>query len=217
MMIDTIIFDNEGVIVDTEPVWDKEQEIFLGRRGIEYKKDRIKHLLSGRSITDGVRILKHEYNLTGDEMVLSDERYAIVKNLLKSDVSFIEGFMDFYELIKHKYKTGIATSMDEELLNIIDKKLFLSDLFGGNIYTLKHVRYKSKPCPDIFLYAAKELKSSPDNCIVIEDSPNGIDAARKAGMKCIGLATTYSDEKLRNANMIVKSFSEINIDQLKLI
>ncbi len=216
-MIDAIIFDNEGVVADTEPVWDKEQEIFLGRRGIVYKKDRIKHLLSGRSITDGVKILKQEYNLTGDEMVLSDERYAIVKNLLKSDIYFIEGFMEFYELVKHKYKTCIATSMDEELLNIIDKKLLLNELFNKNIYTLKHVSYKSKPCPDIFLYAAKELKSSPYNCLVIEDSPNGIDAAREAGMKCIGLATTYSDEKLKNADLIVKSFSEINIEKLKLI
>jgi beta-phosphoglucomutase len=216
-MIDAIIFDNEGVVVDTEPVWDKEHEIFLARRGIVYKKDRIKHLLSGRSITDGVKVLKQEYNLTGDEMVLSDERYAIVKNLLKSDIYFIEGFMEFYELAKHKYKTCIATSMDEELLNIVDKKLLLNELFDGNIYTLKHVRYKSKPCPDIFLYAAKELKSNPCYCLVIEDSPNGIDAAREAGMKCIGLATTYSDEKLKNADLIVKSFSEINIEQLKLI
>jgi len=216
-MIDTIIFDNEGVVIDTEPVWDKEQEIFLGRRGIDYKKDRIKHLLSGRSIIDGVKVLKQEYNLTGDEMVLSNERYAIVKNLLKSDVSFIKGFMQFYELVKHKYKTCIATSMDEELLNIIDKKLLLSELFGGNIYILKYVRYKSKPYPDIFLYAANELKSNPYNCLVIEDSPNGIDAALKAGMKCIGLATTYSEEKLKNANCIVKSFSEISLDQLKLI
>ncbi len=216
-MIDTIIFDNEGVVVDTEPVWDKEQQIFLGRRGIEYKKERIKHLLSGRSITDGVKILKQEYNLTEDELVLSEERYAIVKNLLKSDIGFIEGFMKFYELVKHKYKTCIATSMDDELLNIIDKKLSLGKIFGGNIYTLKHVSYKSKPYPDIFLYAAKELKSGPDTCLVIEDSPNGIEAARKAGMKCIGLATTYPDEKLKNADFIVKSFSEINMDQLGLI
>ena len=166
---------------------------------------------------DGVKILKKEYNLTGDEIALWDERYAIVKKLLEADVYFIEGFMDFYRLVKHKYKTCIATSMDEDLLNILDKQLHLSELFGGNIYTLKHVEFRSKPCPDIFLYAAKELKSSPGNCIVIEDSPNGIDAALKAGMKCIGLATTYAGEKLKNADLIIKSFNEINIDQFKLI
>jgi beta-phosphoglucomutase len=216
-MIDTIIFDNEGVIVDTERVWDKELEIFLGRRGIEYDKARIKHLLSGKSIKDGVNILKLEYSITGDERVLFNERHAIVKNLLKADISFIEGFRDFYKVVKNEYKTCIATSMDEELLNIINKRLFLSRLFGGNIYTLKQVGYKSKPCPDIFLYAAKELKSNPDNCLVIEDSPNGIEAALNAGMKCIGLATTYPDEKLKNADFIVKSFSEINLQKLRLI
>jgi beta-phosphoglucomutase-like phosphatase (HAD superfamily) len=213
-MIDTIIFDNEGVIVDTETVWDKEQEIFLGRRGIKYKKERTKHLLSGKSILDGANILKKEYNLTGDEIALSDERYEIVKKLLEADIYFVNGFMDFYKLVEHKYKTCIATSMDEDLLNILDKQLHLNELFRGNIYTLKHVEYKSKPCPDIFLYAANKLKSNPGNCIVIEDSPNGIDAALKAGMKCIGLATTYASEKLKNADLIVKSFNEINIDRI---
>ncbi len=211
-MIDTIIFDNEGVIIDTEHLWDMEQEIFLGRRGIPYKKERIKHLLSGRSIADGVKILKREFNLAGDEVLLSNERYAIVNSLLRSDITFIEGFKDFYELVRHKYKTCIATSMDEQLFDIIDKKLFLSELFEGNIYTIKHVMYKSKPFPDIFLYAAKELKSGPDTCLVIEDSPNGIIAARKAGMKCIGLATTYAGKELSNADLIVNSYSEININ-----
>ncbi|UCH15677.1 MAG: HAD family phosphatase [Bacteroidales bacterium] len=213
-MIDTIIFDNEGVIADTEPAWDKEQEIFLGRRGIKYNKERTKHLLSGKSIPDGVRILKKEYNLTGDEIAMSEERYAIIKKLLETDVYFVEGFMDFYRLVKLKYKTCIATSMDEDLLKILDRQLKLSELFRGSIYTLKQVQNKSKPCPDIFLYAANKLNSRPGNCIVIEDSPNGIEAAINAGMKCIGLATTYTGEKLKNADLIVKSFDEIDLNRL---
>jgi len=216
-MIDTIIFDNEGVIADTESIWDKEQKEFLGRRRIRYNKSSIKHLLGGRSLIEGVKILKKEYNIKGEDELLSLERLSIVKHLLAANVNYIKGFTDFYNIVRNRYKMCVATSMHEELLEIIDKKLCLSELFNAHIYSLKHVGYKSKPCPDIFLYAAQKLRSKPENCLVIEDSPNGIDAALSAGMKCIGLATTYPHKRLRNASLTVKSFNEINIDKIQLI
>jgi len=216
-MIDTIIFDNEGIVIDTEHIWDKEQEIFLGRRGICYRRSETKHLLGGRSIAEGAKILKKKFNLYEDDTVLSNERFLLVKDLFNTEVKFIKGFMDFYERIRNKFKTCIATSMNEDLLSIVDQKLSLKELFNGHVYSLKHVGFKSKPNPDIFLYAAEKVKSKPETCIVFEDSPIGITAAIVAGMKCIGLATTYTKRKLKNANLIYNSFSEINPDTLHLM
>jgi beta-phosphoglucomutase len=214
-MTETIIFDNEGVIADTEPVWDREQEEFLGRRGIMYKRKRTKHLLTGLSLIEGVKILKREYNIKGDDELLAEERLAIVKRLLAADVGFVTGFNDFFNTVRNSYKTCVATSMHRELIKIIDKKLSLYELFEGRIYSIEEVGYKSKPWPDIFLYAAQKLKSRPDNCLVIEDSPNGIEAALRAGMKCIGLATTYPREKLGNATFTAKCFENISIDLIR--
>jgi HAD superfamily hydrolase (TIGR01509 family) len=211
-MTDTIIFDNEGVIADTESVWDGEQEEFLGRRGITYDRNRTKHLLTGLSLIEGVRILKSEYNIKGDDELLAQERLSIAKGLLTADVDYINGFKKFFNTVRNSYKTCIATSMHRELLSIIDKKLSLAALFEDRIYSIEEVACKSKPCPDIFLYAAQKLKSRPENCLVIEDSPNGIEAALRAGMKCIGLATTYTYERLGKATFTVKSFDEINTD-----
>lgn len=214
-MTDTIIFDNEGVIADTEPVWDREQEEFLGRRGIMYERKRTKHLLTGLSLIEGVKILKREYNIKGDDELLAEERLSIAKGLLAADVDFVNGFNDFFNTVRNSYKTCIATAMHRELLKIIDKKLSLNELFRGRIYSIDEVDYKSKPFPDIFLYAAQKLKSKPENCLVIEDSPNGIEAALRAGMKCIGVATTYPCEKLGNATFTVKSLDDINIDLIR--
>ena len=216
-MTDTIIFDNEGVIADTEPLWDREQEEFLGRRGIMYERKRIKHLLTGLSLVEGVKILKREYNIKGDDELLAEERLAIVKGLLAADVGFVNGFNGFFNTVRNSYKTCVATSMHRELLKIIDKKLSLTKLFEGRIYSIEEVGNKSKPFPDIFLYAAQKLKSEPKNCLVIEDSPNGIEAALRAGMKCIGLATTYPGDKLGNATFTAKSFNDISIDLIRRI
>lgn len=216
-MIDTVIFDNEGVIADTEPVWDMEQEIFLGRRGITYQRDKTKHLLGGKSIAEGAKILKDIYNLPGDDYGLTGERLSIVKELLHQKIKFVRGFPEFYRETSHRYKTCVATSMDDALLAIVDSELHLTELFKGRVYTLKHVDYKSKPNPDIFLYAARMVKTLPAKCVVIEDSPNGILAAKAAGMKSIALTTTYTKDKLMEADLIIDSFSDIDEDTLGLI
>ncbi|MBI5687769.1 MAG: HAD family phosphatase [Verrucomicrobia bacterium] len=207
--MDTIIFDAEGVVIDTEPMWDKAQAEFLRRRGVAYDRDKLKHLLSGRSALEAVEITKVECGISGDARLLSEERMALVRQQLEEHVGFIAGFMEFFRRVQPAYKTCIATAMAEELLRIVDRRLKLSQLFGGNIFSLVALGLRSKPHPDIFLHAAQELGSKPETCLVIEDAPHGVKAARRAGMKCIAITTTYDREKLRDADRIVDSFAEI--------
>lgn len=211
-MIDTIIFDGEGIVVDTEVIWDKGQEEFLRRRGFIYDRDRIKPLLTGRSLAEGVEIMKQEYGFDGDTEVLSRERVDIVHDLFAHEVEFIEDFPEFFESIRKRYKTCIATAMEIGLLELVDRRLGLSKLFDGRIYTLADVNFRSKPNPDIFLYAASQLGSSPENCLVIEDAPHGIKAAKRAGMTCIAITTTYDKKNLLGADVIVDDYSKIDIE-----
>ena len=211
-MIDTIIFDAEGIVIDTEAIWDKGQEIFLRRRGFVYDRERIKPLLTGRTLAEGVEVMKQAYQFEGDTENLAHERADIVRDLFIHETCFIQGFLEFYESVRNRYKTCIATSMDEDLLKLVDQRLNLAALFGNKIYTLDKVKYRSKPNPDIFLYAAKQLRSSPENCVVIEDAPHGIDAARSAGMWCIAISTTYDPRKLEKADFVVSAYTEIDLE-----
>ncbi|MCF8107069.1 MAG: HAD family phosphatase [Desulfohalobiaceae bacterium] len=72
----------------------------------------------------------------------------------------------------------------------------------------------SKPNPDLFLYAAEALGSDPGRCLVIEDAPHGIEAAHRAGMACIGIASTYPPGRLNRADAVVKHFSDIDLRSL---
>lgn len=215
-MIDTIIFDGEGIVVDTEAIWDKGQEIFLQRRGFAYDRERIKPLLTGRTLAEGVEVMRQAYHFEGDTEVMARERADIVRDLFIHEVDFIEGFLEFYALVRNRYKTCIATAMDLDLLKLVDQRLNLSEMFKNRIYTLANVEYRSKPNPDIFLYAAQQLESFPQNCIVIEDAPHGIDAAKKAGMSCIAICTTYDSGKLQKADYVVNSYSEIDLEMIKM-
>jgi beta-phosphoglucomutase-like phosphatase (HAD superfamily) len=102
--------------------------------------------------------------------------------------------------------------MDQNLLKLVDQRLNLSALFENKIYTLDKVGYRSKPNPDIFLYAAQQLGSLPESCVVIEDAPHGIDAAKRAGMRCIAISTTYDAGKLEQADFVVNAYAEIDLD-----
>src|ERR1044072_4272337 len=96
-----------------------------------------------------------------------------------------------------------------EIINIILKKFELTDLFIAKVSgsELAH----TKPHPEIFLRSAQLIRSEPKECIVIEDSKNGVTAAKAAGMKCIGFLNPSSgDQNLANADMVIRSFKELN-------
>jgi beta-phosphoglucomutase len=160
LIIDTIIFDAEGVIFDSELVWDNGQIEFLGRRGIVYEREKLKSLLTGRALVEGVRVMQQMYGFPGKAEELAKERLSIVSNFFKDGVSFIEGFSEFYQKVQGKYKTCIATSLTEDLLAIVEKMLNLSGLFAGNLFSIADVRHIGKPQPEIFLYAARRLHAT---------------------------------------------------------
>jgi beta-phosphoglucomutase-like phosphatase (HAD superfamily) len=214
MSINTIIFDLEGVIIDSVHLWDKGQEEFLARKGFVYDKDKIKHLLTGSSLADGMKVMQNFYGFQGELENLIQERSEIMRNLFKVELEFIPGFENFYNSIRNNYKMSIGTSLEREFLSVVDKKFGLSNMFGKNIFSVSDIGGLSKPNPAIFLHAAKMVSSLPENCVVIEDSPNGIDAAKKAGMRSIGITTTYASEKLKDANFVVDSFGEISREMI---
>jgi beta-phosphoglucomutase len=213
-MINAIIFDAEGVIIDTEKMWDRAQEEFLRRRGLAYDRQDLKHLLSGKSQPEAVEIIKAKYGLTEDAQALANERRELVRRQLKQHVEFIPGFRDFFQRVRPDYRTAVATAMPEDLLAIVDARLGLTKLFAGHVYSLVAVGYRSKPNPDIFIYAADRLNVRPENCVVIEDAPHGVEGARRAGMKSIALTTTYDRSTLSQADVVVDSFAQIDLAAL---
>lgn len=210
-MIQAILFDCDGVILDSEDTWSLCEAEFLLRRDIVFEPERTKPLITGLGLMDSMRLLQEQYAFEGDLEILARERSGIIRELFAREVRFTEGFLEFFaEKVEGRYKTCIATSMAEEIFAIVDQKLGLSRLFGRHIYFPSHVGGRAKPEPDLFLHAAAQLETPPERCLVLEDSPRGIEAAKRAGMTVVGLATTHGKEMLTRADRVVGSFSEIS-------
>jgi len=209
-MIKAIIFDADGIVIDTEPLYAKGDRDFFTSLGVIHNTDDYRHYLTGKSLQDGTAKLQEMYGFPGTPAELYEKRLACVKKYYK-DVQFVPGFQKFFTVIKDKYKTAVATASNVDLFAIADSGLHLTEMFNGHVYYLKDVGNLSKPAPDIFLHAAKMLGVKPEECVVLEDAVNGVQAAKSAGMRCIALTTTHSRSMLNKADLIVDSYKEINL------
>lgn len=132
----------------------------------------------------------------------------------KHSMTIVKGVKELIEeLYKNNVKLAVASSSPidviETVVDMYDIRKYFDYLVTGD-----YVK-RSKPNPDVFLYAAEKLNTAPKDCIVIEDSTNGVLAAKKAGMKCIGFNNPNSGKQdLSPADMIIDSYSKINYEKM---
>lgn len=187
-----ILLDFDGVIADTEPLYDK----FIEELGIKYNLS-IKDFANKVKGTPNTDIIKKYFSHLGTEGMDKVEN-EILEYELNMDFPPILGALEFISYLRqNEYRLALVTSSQQAKMGRALKILNLEDSFDS-IVTADRIT-KGKPDPMCFLLAAKDLNSSPDNCIVFEDSINGINAAKNAGMKTIGLTTSFSKEQIGNS------------------
>ena len=185
----------------------------MERRGLQYDRALLKPLMAGKSIQEGVVIMKRYFPVDEPDAVLSEERMQLISGLFEEEVNFIPGFIRFHEALMHeRISTCIATSMHPALMPKIDKRLNIKRLFEGRVYHVADAGNRSKPDPAVFLYAARKMNVRPEQCLVIEDAPHGIAAAKSAGMSCWSITTTFQSSLLMQADRVFANFDQIAAD-----
>lgn len=209
-----VLFDLDGVVVDTErTVWHESSVVLLNMYNKQFDVHQVDHLLFGAKFEDATRILFDFYAIDDTFENFFENRRKLVTKGFAENVTFMEGFETFFSTLSDR-KKAIATSMPHEFLKLTMGHLPLRKYFGDHIYTIAESGGRGKPHPDIFLYAAKKVGADPSACIVIEDAAKGIEAAKKAGMKAIALTTSMAPEHLQKADFLVQSFAEITPEML---
>ena len=213
-MIDfVIIFDMDGVIINSEPLHQEcERELFSELNIFLTQQEHDRYLgVSGFYMWKQL-IEKFDLKESVERLVEIQNTCFITKLEKLKYLPIIKGVKSLIKDLSEKQVMLILASSSPQI--VIDKILTLSKLEKYFKHIISGYEVKaSKPAPDIFIKATEIAGVTPDKCIVIEDSKNGVKAAKHAGMKVIGFLNGFnSKESLFYADKIVNDFSEISID-----
>jgi HAD superfamily hydrolase (TIGR01509 family) len=200
----------DGVIVDSEAHWKDSEGFFLRSLLPQWTpEDQVR--IIGISIYDTYNMLATEYGLKKtreDFMALYQE---IAKEIYQEKASLIEGFRELLMLAREKgMRTALASSSRRSWIDILMTRFQLQPYFDAVVSIEDLPGAKGKPAPDIYLRTAEMLGVRPEECIVIEDSKNGVLSAKSAGMYCIGFRNGFNDEQdISSADVIVEGYAGI--------
>lgn len=206
--IKAVIFDMDGVIVDSMPLLYKAwSELMKEEHGVKFSRKFFYEEISGRRAPEAIEyILKKK----PDKKFLKDFnkiKAKYYKKHLRKNLKETKGIIKFLQYLKKEnIKIGLATSSYKKEAEYILKKV-KADKYFDYMVTAEKVK-KSKPEPEVFLKAAKGLKIKPENCVVVEDAPLGVMAGKKAKMTVIGLMAYHNKKILRGADFYTKDFTK---------
>lgn len=205
-----IIFDMDGVIINSEPIkYLAYQKTFLKHYGVFLSPDDVSW--RGKPEKDVIKYWVEKLNIKDDADVASLTYYKrmIYRSLLQSGrVNLVPGVKEFLGSLNYEGKQlGLATTSNRADQQAIFKLFDLGKYFNA-VTTLDDITYP-KPDPEIYFKTAYSLGTRPANCIVFEDSPSGVMAARTAGMQVICVLTSYKEFNFQNCSFLINSFEEL--------
>lgn len=177
-----VIFDCDGVLVDSEPISLDVLVLSLQQAGVGIETDSARSLFLGRSLAAVIDTARESYGVELGDTFLSGMRNTLYDRF-RAELREIEGVSDtLAALSDHGIEWCVASSSQPERIELSLEVAGLVPRFNPPVFSSSMVA-NGKPAPDLFLLAARELGRPPESCIVIEDSPAGIRAAKAAGMR----------------------------------
>lgn len=212
-MLNTILFDMDGVICHTNPYHSKAFQVFFEKRGKYPSQKEFEDHMYGKNNS---YIFSHFFGrkIAGEELLkYEDEKEGLFREIYAEHVKAIDGFLPFLEqLNKAEFKLGVATSAPRANMDLILDRLGISEIFGSKMGSEDVTMHK--PDPQVYLKSALNLESEINHCLVFEDSYSGISAAINAKMKVVGVLSSHMANELPPCIHHINSYEN---DLLELI
>ena len=215
-MIEAVIFDMDGVLIDSEPFWQKAEREVFGSLGVQISDKEAERTASLTT----VEVTKYWFDQqpwTGKSLKkVENEVIDFVENMVAQEGKPMEGLVELLELFTAKgFKIGLSTNSPHRIIPTILNKIGVRDYFHS--ISSSEDELKAKPDPAVYLSTARKLKVSPTSCLVFEDSGVGLKAAKNANMKAVALLPIdkFDDEKYALADLKISQLSDFTEHHLR--
>jgi HAD superfamily hydrolase (TIGR01509 family) len=213
-VIEAVVFDLDGVLIDSEQVWDEVRETLARERGGRWSESAQRDMMGMSS---------HEWSrYMHDEVGLSDApeeiNRAVVERMLTrygAGPPWLPGAVEAVGRVAGRWPLGLASSSNRELIDTVLEAGGLTPLFQVTVSSEEVPR--GKPAPDVYLEAARRLGIPAERCAAVEDSHNGIRSAKAAGMRVVAVPNPHfppGDEALAEADAVVPSIATLHPEAL---
>ena len=209
MSISAVVFDLDGVLVDSEQLWDSARRELVAERGGAWRDDAT-HAMMGMSAPEWSHYLRDELGVDLDPPAISAAVIERLARLYRERLPLLPGARAAVITASERWPLALASSANREIIDLVLELADLGEYFSASVSS-EEVAH-GKPAPDVYLEAARRLGVAPTECAAVEDSTNGLRSAAAAGMTVIAIpnqAFPPSEDALQLATAVVPSLDEL--------
>jgi beta-phosphoglucomutase family hydrolase len=203
-----VIWDMDGVLVDSASfhfaAW---QEVF-SKRGVKFTEEDFIGFFGSRNDFIVRNVLGQ--NIPEEDIKkITQEKELEFRDKIKGKVKLLPGVSTLLDMMRGNLKMALVSSAPKENIDLVTRELNMEEYFD---YVVSgHEVMESKPSPEVYSLAAQKLETNPKNCLVIEDSPLGVKAAKAAGMKCLAVNHSHPQQDMIEANAVVNTLEDMDL------
>jgi HAD superfamily hydrolase (TIGR01509 family) len=208
-MIDVVVFDLDGLLLDSEHLWDEAREQLARERGGRWH-DRAQADMMGMSSPEWSRYMHEQIGLAESPEEISAEVVRRLETLYRERLPLVPGAREAVERIAARWALGLASSSNRPVIDLALELAGLASYFRATVSSEEVGR--GKPAPDVYLEAARRLDVDPSRAAAIEDSRNGVLSAAAAGMRVVAIPNRRfppGKEALKRADVVLDALDEL--------
>jgi HAD superfamily hydrolase (TIGR01509 family) len=211
-VIDAVVFDRDGVLIESEEIWDAVRERYVREHGGRYGEE-IQRAMMGMSSSEWSRYLHETAGIDAPPATINEEVVQVMLAAYREHLPLVDGAVDAVHRLAARFPLAVASSSNRSLIDAVLDVSGLTACFRTTVSSEEVAR--GKPAPDVYLEAARQLGVVPERCAAVEDSHGGILSAKSAGMRVIALPNpSYPPDAgaLAQADVVIRSLDELTTE-----
>jgi len=207
--VEAVVFDLDGVLIDSEHVWDEARQELARERGGRWT-DTASRDMMGMSSLEWSRYMHEVIGVPDPPEEISAEVVRRLERIYRDELPLFDGAVEAVERLAARWPLGLASSSNRELIDLVLELSGMDRLFRATVSSEAVPR--GKPAPDVYLEAARRLSVSPQRCAAVEDSENGIHSAKAAGMRVLAIPNPHyppNENALTAADAVLDSLADL--------